>query len=365
MNLIHTGQSRHFGNSLLAMGEIWGYLPPWQLIQSPADMMGGDGGSIVLTDMALSGLVEGKNAFQFLKKARMQPVDSRADLGRQGYIKHVSEFIEQATADHCVSRLAESLGKTNEAKFFNERANLVLQQWDADQKVFAPITEKDGNSVHHRRLYSLDRQTDGYTEGSPLQYSWAVPFEPEKMHELRGGRKEFSCQLDDFFTLAAQQGQVDISGNLGAASLGNEPTMHVPYLYSLAGFPSRTQFYVDKVVKELFTDTPSGLPGNDDLGQLSSWIVFSMLGFYPVNPCSGEYALGRPFITNANVSVAGGKLQLKVNNQGNDRKFVERLEWNGRSLDLAYPKLSFEKLSKGGLLEFWMTAQPPGANYHC
>merc|ERR1719272_105404 len=138
------------------------------------------------------------------------------------------------------------------------------------------------------------------------------------MQRLRGGAEAFVSALDEFFHAPTQTGTVDMTGNFGGLSLGNEPTMHVPYLYSMVGQPFKTQKLVDTLVREKFSDTPDGLPGNDDLGQMSAWIVFSMLGFYPVNPCSGEYALGRPFIDEAVLQLENNSLFIKVFNQGRE-----------------------------------------------
>jgi len=146
-----------------------------------------------------------------------------------------------------------------------------------------------------------------------------------------------------------------MSGNLGSASLGNEPTMHTPLLYTRIGYPGRTQYQIDRAVKQLFSDGPDGLPGNDDLGQMSSWVVFLLLGLYP-SECSNEYLIGRPFVSTASISIKGNSLVLDVYNQTDANKYVQRAKWEGQELDLVRPGLTFEMLTKGGMLQVWMSS---------
>lgn len=418
MNLIHPDMSKQFGGSLMTMAETWGYLPPWQLIQSPADMMNGDGGSIVLGTMARNGILDSKGVFEVVRSVRRAPVDERKYLDDNGVVpeaipevaysvvpEHVSRFLEQAKADHCVSSLASDLQMTSDAEYFHRRSDLIFGMWNETLEVFStdrgnimednmenmdnmdnmnyresrdiPIASNtEGSSDEEiegsvsegsgtrEQVNTLDTQTEAYTEGSARQYSWAADFDMGKMMQLRGGKERMACKLDQFFDGSTQTGQADMSGNMGSASLGNEPTMHTPFLYSRIGYPSRTQFQVDRAVKELFSDGPGGLPGNDDLGQMSSWIVFLLLGLYP-SECSNEYILGRPFVSSARLSIKGNVLAINVVNQTDDNKYVQRATWQGQELDLENTGLTFGMLSKGGALQVWMSSSPAGPTYSC
>ncbi|CAE7220261.1 unnamed protein product [Symbiodinium natans] len=360
LNLIHPSMSAAFGSSLLEIGRQWGYLPIFQLLQSPAHMMEGDGGSIILATMAMQGLVEPSDAFTVLNRTRRLEVDERKFLDQAGFIEKdvlhsVSRALEQARADNCVGALASNMNLAKEAEYFHSRANLVFQHWDPQQRVFAPLT----HSHEPVKLTGLARTdvTDGYMEGTALQYSFAATFNVTEMVRLHGGQSEFLQALDYFIYEAPEpHGVMDLSGNLHGLSLGNEPSMHVPYLYSTQGEVNRTARLVDKLVKTMFTSRPDGLPGNDDMGAMSTWAVLSLLGFYPVDPCSGYFVLGRPFVSSASLAVPGGKLQITVHNQGEEHMLVERVSWNGRMLNLSKPLLAVSELSRGGLLEFWMTA---------
>jgi len=361
INLIHPEMSKQFGMSLMNLADAWGFLPRFQVSQSPADMMSGDGGSIILGTMAREGLVNSRDAFAVLNSTRRLPVDERKFIAQQGFLleanapNSVSKALEQATADSCVGRLAKDLGFHAEAEFFKNRADLAFQYWNPRQQVFAPMKGK-GESTD---VDNMEDQSAAYQEGTALQYSLGAQFDVEQMIQRHGGTIKFIGKLDYFFNRAPEpHGQLDITGNRHGLTLGNEPAMHTPYLYSYAGAVGKTQEVVDDVLKRMFKAQPNGLPGNDDLGQLSAWAALSMLGFYPVDACSGDFVLGRPFITQAALSVVGGKFQIKVHNNSDESKYFERVALNGKDLDLQHPVLAWSEISRPGTLDMWMTSRP-------
>ena len=357
MNLIQPEVSEDFGMSLMSFVDAWGYLPRFQLIGSPADTMEGDPGSIILGTMAREGIVSKTAALAAIRKSRMANVDHRGTIAEEGFFDSgsVSQTLEQASADSCASRLAEDVGKQRDKKLFRKRANSAFKFWDNNQGVFA-MFDKSGS---FRSISNKNEQSSPYTEGTPLHYSFGAEFDVDQMIRKHGGEAQFVRHLDYFFNEAPKQdGQRDLTGSHHALSLGNEVTMHTTYLYSLAHQPRKSQELIDGLVKEMFSDKASGLPGNDDMGAMSSWLALSLLGFYPVDPCSGSFVLGRPFIENAELSVKGGKFTVQVHNQGEQNKYISRISLNGEDLDINKPLVSFQQLSKQGLLEIWMSAQP-------
>lgn len=330
-------------------------------------MMEGDGGSITLVAMALHGILDKDTVFLAVSAGRKHPdsdVFARYIDSGEEFEHSVSNALEHGRADNCVAQLAARMGKHEEAAWFQSRADRVFELWDPTQGVFAPLGPR--NKTRFLTLQSLQDQSSEYAEGSPLQYAWSAEWNMQKMTDLRGGAEEFACQLDGFFeSHATASGAPDLSGNIGLASLGNEPVMHTPYLYSLAGFPSRTQSLLSRIVPQLFSDQANGLPGNDDLGAMSAWLAFTMLGFYPVSPCSGEYVIGRPFITSADLTVEGGTLKIRAINQSDVNVYVESVEWNDESLNLSRPVVTHDQLSRGGTLRFVMAERPAGPEYVC
>lgn len=136
-----------------------------------------------------------------------------------------------------------------------------------------------------------------YCEGNGWQYTWLVPHDVEGLISLLGGDDAFVSKLDSLFSVNADLGDAaspDISGLIGQYAHGNEPGHHTVYLYSYAGLQWKTAEKVDYILSQMYHDSPDGLQGNEDCGQMSSWYVFSSLGFYPVNPSNGIYVFGRP-----------------------------------------------------------------------
>ena len=150
-----------------------------------------------------------------------------------------------------------------------------------------------------------------YTEGNAWQYSWFMPHDQGGLFRLLGGDAKAVAKLDAMFDYDNSQIDYshaeDIAGLIGQYIHGNEPSHHVAYLYNYAGQPWRTQERLKQIVESQYKPTPDGLAGNDDLGQMSAWLVFTALGFYPVAPGSNEYVIGRPFVDHAAINLPNGK----------------------------------------------------------
>lgn len=318
-------------------------------------MMVGDPGSVALATMALQGLVDKRDALRVVTANREVDAEwnevswlNKGDGLIPSHVdQSVSRALEQAQADSCASRLAQSAGEAGLAEKFARRARIIEKYWNPSQRLFG----KKKNRL--------------FTEGTPLQYSFAVPFDVPLLTKLRGGAQRFREDLEYFFTEAPQpstaDANVDGERSLHGDSPANEPCMHIPYLFNYAGAPWRTQEVVDQLVKKSYSSRHAGLPGNDDLGAMSAWLVLSMIGLYPVDPCSGEYTLGRPFVERARLRVRGGELRLLVHSQGDEHKYVARAEWNGQRLTA--PVLEFGALAAGGKLEIWMTPDRAAADW--
>jgi len=390
-NLVRPEKARDFAESLMTYAEEWKMLPHSLVYSSTSDMMSGDGGGIVLAATARSGLIDQERALNVLKMERLAPTDEKKFLERSypaqgsGSIletdtapasldddeehnsmtndiadrvqeQGISKALEQAMADSCVGRLAQDMGKAEDAAFFTKRSQTVRKYWSKEQHLYEKFDLAD--------LDEENRQEADFTEGTPLQYSFAGQFDVDWQIKARGGREKFACDLKNFFEKAPEpSGQPDVAGNFHGASMGNEPCMHTPYLFSLLGYPEETQRVVDKVVKTAYSDTPGGIPGNDDMGEMSSWLVFSDLGFYPADPCSGGLALGRPFVDHAILTVKGGSLELVVQNQSEDNAYIQQAHWNGKLLEKSV--IPFRELEAGGKLELVMGSKPVQASLKC
>jgi predicted alpha-1,2-mannosidase len=176
-----------------------------------------------------------------------------------------------------------------------------------------------------------------------------------------GSNEYFTTKLDSLFQLAETQegtGFVsDVTGLIGQYAHGNEPSHHVAYLYALAGKPWKTQRLVNEIIKTKYINDINGLCGNDDCGQMSAWYIFSNLGFYPVNPCGGEYVLGAPQIEKGTIILPGGKsFSVEAVNFSEENIYVQSVELNGEPYDKK--TIFHQDVMNGGTLKFVMGNQP-------
>ncbi len=144
---------------------------------------------------------------------------------------------------------------------------------------------------------------------------------------------------------------------IGQYAHGNEPSHHNPYLYNYTASPWKGADWLRRIMTELYTDTPEGLPGNEDMGQMSAWYVLSAMGFYPVNPVSGIYELGAPMLQQAVIAVPGGKtFTIKANGLSDSKRYIGSAKLNGKAI--AEPRISHSDIMAGGTLELEMTDSP-------
>ena len=189
--------------------------------------------------------------------------------------------------------------------------------------------------------------------------------------QMLGGRDIAVKRLDSLFTADSQlnaEAQPDISGLIGQYAHGNEPSHHIAYLYALMGQPRKTAKLVHQIQRELYTDQPAGLCGNEDVGQMSAWYILSALGFYQVEPCGGRYVLGSPLVKEASIHVGGGKtFTIRTHDLSEKAFYIKKVLLNGRPLSVGsqfqkLPKgytapfiLCHEDLVRGGTLDIYMT----------
>jgi predicted alpha-1,2-mannosidase len=197
-----------------------------------------------------------------------------------------------------------------------------------------------------------------YTEGNAWQYTWHVPQDVDGLIELLGGKEKFVTKLDSLFVLeerAESTGFVgDVTGLIGQYAQGNEPSHHVVYLYSMAGRNDRTAELIREIFDKFYHPRPDGLCGNDDCGQMSAWYMFSAMGFYPVNPVSGEYVIGAPQIPKIEIQFPGNKtFTIEALNLSGENKYVQSVTLNGQPLTGF--SIKHADIIRGGNLVFVMT----------
>ena len=345
-----------------------GILPVWQFAGRETWCMIGYHAVPVIADAYLKGL-RGFDAEAALA-AMVASADHRSYGGLGDYIDRgyvpidkepeaASKTVEYAFDDWSIARMARAMGKTAIADRFDKRAGNWRNSFDAKTGWLrarlssgAFRTPFDPTAIN----YGSD-----YTEGNAWQYSWFVPQDEASLIQTLGGDRQTIAKLDAMFDFDNSKVDYshaeDIAGLIGQYIHGNEPSHHVAYLYDYAGAPWRTQERLKQIVDTQYKPTPEGLAGNDDLGQMSAWLVFTALGFYPVTPGSNQYAIGRPFVTRAVMNLPNGKrFTVLADGLSDANRYVGAVTLNGKPLARSY--VTDAEIRSGGELRFTMAATP-------
>ncbi|MFF9623031.1 GH92 family glycosyl hydrolase [Streptomyces griseosporeus] len=269
-----------------------------------------------------------------------------------------AETLEMSTADFSLSRLAAAAGERDTAALFARRA----QWWQNNFNIAA----------HGADGYIADRKADGswvtgftpgtgtgFVEGTAAQYTWMVPHDPAGLFAAMGGRDQALRRLDAFFHDA--DGKWAFTGAGGEKSeLDNEPSINVPYLYAYAGAPYKTQETVRAAMAQLWSTQPGGIPGNDDLGAMSSWYVFSALGMYPQVPSRAELVLASPLFPRIDIDRPDGNdITVRAPRAAAGSPYVHALKVDGRAARRPWLPASFVR--DGGRLDFTLAGTPDPA----
>lgn len=287
------------------------------------------------------------------------------DYMKLGYVpidrepEAASKTVEYAYDDWTIARLARQLGDTATAQRFEKRSQNWRNSFDA-KTGFLRARKADGSFRTPFDPTAINYGSD-YTEGNAWQYSWFMPHDQGGLFRLLGGDAKTIAKLDAMFDYDNSKIDYshaeDISGLIGQYIHGNEPSHHVAYLYSYAGQPWRTQERLKQIVDSQYKPTPDGLAGNDDLGQMSAWLVFTALGFYPVAPGSNQYVIGRPFVERAEMTLPSGqRFTMIAEGLSDANRYVGQVTLNGKPLDRSY--ITDAEIRAGGELRFTMQANP-------
>ena len=356
-----------FINSMLAIYEQQGRLPVWHLYGSDTNEMIGIQSVPVIADAILKD-VKGFNyerAYQAMKASMMSDYKGLSYVTDLEYIpadkenESVAKGLEYAIADWGVAQVARKLGKTEDYEYFSKRALAYQNYWDKDTHFFRG-KNRDGSWVTPFNPVHSTHRNDAYCEGNGWQYTWLVPHDVEGLISLFGSKEAFASKLDSLFLVNEDLGDAaspDISGLIGQYAHGNEPGHHTVYLYSFVGQQWKTAEKVDYILSHMYSDLPDGLQGNEDCGQMSSWYVFSALGFYPVNPSDGMYVFGRPIFDKVVLKLPENKVfEIRANNNSAENKYIQSIELNGQPYNKLY--ISHADIMAGGTLVFTMGNRP-------
>ncbi|MFF3397573.1 GH92 family glycosyl hydrolase [Streptomyces sp. NPDC002659] len=400
LELLQPGVARDVALSVVAIGRDGGRLPRWALANSETNIMTGDPVTPFLVEAWSKGLLAGheEEAYALLKQnatstpPAASPYNGRsgvdfyrergyipsglslgkdcADKGGDNDCSHpASATLEYAAADASLALMAGGLGHRADAKVFAARGRWYRNLWDSSIGQFRPRTTQ-GTWVTPYDPVGAGHQ---FHEGGAHQYQWLVPQDPAGLVALMGGRKAAEKRLDAFFVhdklLTDPAGTArndwisqpyDYYGK-PTYNPNNEPDLHAPYMYLWAGAPAKTAT-VTRAAMTLFTNGPDGMTGNDDLGTMSAWYVFSSLGLYPTMSGADFLALSSPQFESATVRIGqygrkqGGTLEISAPGASDDRRYVQSVALNGENVATTW--LDWDAIAHGGRLAHRLGTRP-------
>ncbi|MES2390178.1 MAG: glycoside hydrolase family 92 protein, partial [Acidobacteriota bacterium] len=280
---------------------------------------------------------EGRGGLTYYKALGFIPTDKTDEAA--------SRTLEDSYDDWCVAQVAKALGKQKDYEIFLQRSlndrhlynpAVGLMNGKTSDGKWAPLGgERDGLT---------NRSVSGWTEGDAWVYTWSPFHDQAGLIELLGGRENYDAKLDQHFS-----GRHNIHSN--------EPSHHYGYLYDFGGEPWKTQAKVREIAAKEYGFDQGGLDGDDDCGQMSAWLLFTAMGFYPVNPASGEYMIGSPLYREMSLRLANGKtFRVVAENNSATNVYIQSATIDGKPLKV--PVISWEQIQAGSTLRFVMGAKP-------
>lgn len=311
--LIDKKRTADYINTFIKQYEQGGRLPVWELASNETDCMIGYHSVSVIADAMVKGIkgFDYEKAFEASKASAMRDVLGLDAYKKNGFIsiddehESVSKTLEYAYDDWCIAQMAQLLGKQEDYQYFMKRSQNWKNIFDWETGFMRP--KKNGG---WDKPFDPREVNNNFTEGNAWQYTFFVPQDIDGMIDAYGGPEKFEAKLDEMFNSESKttgREQVDVTGLIGQYAHGNEPSHHMAYLYNYVGKPEKTNAKVKYILDNFYTNTPDGLIGNEDCGQMSAWYVLSTMGIYDVTPGDLLWDITIPYIENIKVSIDGKK----------------------------------------------------------
>lgn len=355
-----------FVQSMIAHSKAAGFLPIWTAWGQDNYCMIGNHSIPVIVDAYKKGFT-GFDANDALKEMVKSTTEKHINsnwplLNKYGYYpfdsldnEAVSRTLEHGVDDYFVATMAEQLGKRDIATQYFKRASFYKNIYDsATRQMRGKNSLGKWRTPFNPLMATSPMNNPGdYTEANAWQYFWTpAQYDAKGLMRLLGGKRNFTAQLDSFFTIRPLNPNKHLGQEamIGQYAHGNEPSHHIAYLYAYSEKPQRGRELITQICNQFYNNTPTGMIGNDDCGQMSAWYIFSTLGFYPVNPGNGTFVFGVPQAKKIIVKLAKNK-ELMINSTSNKQNVsVFEVQLNGKKI--LDHSVAYSTLTKGGKLEF-------------
>lgn len=363
MTILQPKRTGDWINTFLAQYQQGGMLPVWELSGNETYCMIGYHSVPVIADAYQKG-IRNFDAPLALKAMQDYAESNRfgiSSYARQGFLSNevdhesASKTVEYAYDDWCISQLAKELGNDS---VYRRYLNRALNY----RNLFDPTTRHIRGKVQSFWFapFAASEINNFFTEGNSWHYSFTAQQDLDGLIKTYGGSKPFLKKLEELFTTTQQlsgREQSDVTGLIGQYAHGNEPSHHMAYLFNYAGKPWRTQELVHQICTDFYRNSPDGLIGNEDCGQMSAWLVLSAMGFYPVTPGSGYYALGTPLFDSVQIHLENGKTcTITARNHQPGYYYVNRFSRNGKLHPQTF--IRHEDILQGARFEFELSNKP-------
>jgi len=357
-------------NSMLAFFDENGLLPVWDLSTWETGCMTGYHAVPVLADAVLKNTpgLDPERTYKAMRASAFQEVRGTPEYIKYGYLPQnkeghsVTKTVEYGYDDWCIAQVAKKLGKMDDYALFMKRGDAYKLLFD---KGTGFIRGKNSNGKWVEPfdpLLTSTEQSSMYEEGNAWQYTFFVPHDVRGLAAQMGGNDQLVKKLDALFETESPKDKganapPDVSGLIGQYAHGNEPSHHIAYMYSFVGQPWKTQERVRFILDSMYHAAPDGYAGNEDCGQMSAWAVWSMMGFYPANPATGEYVFGSPMFDEVTMQLPDNKeMTIRAKNTSKYNMYIQSVTLNGKPYSKTY--IDHATLLKGGVLEFAMGDKP-------
>jgi predicted alpha-1,2-mannosidase len=351
-----------FINTMLLHHKATGYLPIWTVWGQENNCMIGNHAIPIITDAYNKGFngFDANEALQAMIETttKNHPNNDWELYNKYGYYpfdkidnESVSRTLESGYDDFCVALLAEKLGNKTVAKTYYKRASFYKNIFDKETGL---MRGKDTQGHWRTPFFPLKptspmNNPGDYTEANAWQYSWAsTQHDIPGMTKLLGGKEAFTKKLNAFFTIQSDKDNKHLGqeGMIGQYAHGNEPSHHISYLYAFSNEPEKGKKLITQIYNQFYNNTPNGITGNDDCGQMSAWYIFTTLGFYPVNPATGTFVFGMPQIKKTTMHLSDNRTLTIICNGSSYKKIT----LDGKKIDGI--EINYNQIMQGGELKF-------------